>query len=98
MMPKETEAGVVLACTSCDYMSKDEKLEGYTVVKRIEPEKEITVVEEDVGPGLPTTRIRCPKCGHDTSYWWLRQTRSADEPTTRFYRCVKCGKVWREYA
>ena len=25
------------------------------------------------------------------------QTRSADEPTTRFYRCQKCKFTWREY-
>jgi len=26
------------------------------------------------------------------------QTRAADEPPTRFYRCTKCGHTWREYA
>ncbi|MEM4865380.1 MAG: hypothetical protein QXY09_02690 [Acidilobaceae archaeon] len=26
------------------------------------------------------------------------QTRAADEPPTRFYRCTKCGYTWREYA
>ncbi|MED5543554.1 MAG: transcription factor S, partial [Thermoproteota archaeon] len=22
--------------------------------------------------------------------WWMLQTRSADEPTTQFFRCTKC--------
>jgi DNA-directed RNA polymerase subunit M len=27
----------------------------------------------------------------------LRQTRAADEPETKIYRCVKCQHSWREY-
>jgi DNA-directed RNA polymerase subunit M len=99
MLPKKNESGeVVLVCSSCDLVSKGDKVEGYTVIKKPEPKEDITVVEEGVGASLPTTRVNCPGCGHNRAYWWMRQTRAADEPTTRFYRCVKCGKVWREYA
>ncbi|MBI2112883.1 transcription factor S, partial [Candidatus Woesearchaeota archaeon] len=27
-----------------------------------------------------------------------QQTRGADEPETRFFRCTKCNYTWREYA
>lgn len=47
---------------------------------------------------LPTTKTECPKCGNTKAFWWMRQTRAADEPTTRFYKCTECGNVWREYA
>ena len=47
---------------------------------------------------LPTTAIECPKCKNGTAFWWMLQTRSADEPTTQFYRCTKCGHTWRNYA
>lgn len=97
MLPEKIEGGVVLACSSCGYRTREGNLEGYKVVKKAGPEEEISVIEERMEPTLPTTRIRCPKCGHDMAYWWLRQTRAVDEPSTRFYRCVKCGKVWREY-
>lgn len=47
---------------------------------------------------LPTTNeYACEKCGHGTAYYFLRQTRSADEATTRFLECTKCGYKWREY-
>ena len=47
---------------------------------------------------LPTTAIDCPKCGNNDAYWWMLQTRSADEATTQFYRCTKCGHTWRNYS
>lgn len=97
MLPKKTGDETVLVCSSCGYAAKDEGMDEYKVVKKVKQGEEITVIEEDAIPTLPTTKARCPSCEHNKAYWWLRQTRSADEPTTRFYRCVKCGKVWREY-
>jgi len=97
MLPKKIEKGHVLVCNSCGYTKKAEKLEEYKVVKPAEREEKVTVIGEGAKPALPTTRTKCPKCGHDTAYWWLQQTRAADEATTRFYRCTKCGHTWREY-
>lgn len=37
----------------------------------------------------------CGRCGNRGAYYYLMQTRKADEPTTRFYRCTKCGKQWK---
>ena len=33
----------------------------------------------------------CPKCGHNKLYYYVMQTRSADEGSTVFYECIKCG-------
>ena len=33
--------------------------------------------------------------GHGEAVAWMFPTRSADEPTTRFYRCQKCKYTWR---
>ncbi|MHC1572449.1 MAG: transcription factor S [Methanosarcinales archaeon] len=60
-------------------------------------ERRITILEGTEDAGLPTTHVKCEECGNDTAYWWLRQLRSADESETRFFRCTKCGKTWREY-
>ena len=46
----------------------------------------------------PTIEIDCEKCGNDKAVWWMLQTRSADEPTTQFYRCTKCQYTWRDYS
>ncbi|NYT11035.1 MAG: transcription factor S [Methanomassiliicoccales archaeon] len=59
-------------------------------------EREIAVIDSNA-PTLPKTRVECPKCGHYEAFWVLRQTRAADEPETRIYRCTECGHSWREY-
>ena len=39
----------------------------------------------------------CPQCGHNEAFFQAIQIRSADEPTTEFYRCTKCANVWNSY-
>lgn len=51
----------------------------------------------DEDESRPKTRAACPKCGNMEAYWWMQQTRSGDEASTRFFRCTKCGHTWREY-
>ncbi len=101
MLPFKTEKGMYLRCRTCGYVleSKVEKESGYIVHKTIErrPLDKITVIGETKVEILPKTKITCPKCGNDTAYYWEIQTRSADEPATRFFKCIKCGYVWREY-
>ena len=44
-----------------------------------------------------TVKIDCEKCHNEEGVWWTFQTRSADEPETKFYRCTKCNHTWRDY-
>ncbi len=46
----------------------------------------------------PKIKIPCEKCGNGVAYYWTQQTRGADEPETRFFKCTKCNYTWREYA
>jgi DNA-directed RNA polymerase I subunit RPA12 len=39
---------------------------------------------------------RCIQCGHGQMYYWTQQLRSADEGSTVFYQCVKCGVTKKE--
>ena len=39
---------------------------------------------------------RCPYCSHDQAYFQMRQIRSADEPSTIFYKCCNCMKQWND--
>ncbi|PIW33312.1 MAG: transcription factor S [Nitrosopumilales archaeon CG15_BIG_FIL_POST_REV_8_21_14_020_37_12] len=93
---KKSDAG--LQCPKCNYVEGEENKQ----VKQIEAEEihsEFNVLAENEGEEtLPTINIECEKCGHNEAVWWMLQTRSADEPTTQFYRCTKCRYTWRNYA
>lgn len=56
----------------------------------------IMITEEKSGEPLDSDAV-CPKCRHSGAYYLLKQTRSADEPETKFYTCEACGHRWREY-
>lgn len=93
-----------LVCEKCGYSTaaQVESKEGKKTSK-VEKAKATASIKvlgeeaEEIKP-LPTTNIECPKCRHDTAVWWMLQTRGGDEPTTQFYRCVKCNHTWRHYA
>ena len=71
-------------------------IQGAEVIMTDSKDKETTVITDNVAT-LPKTRITCPECGHTEAYFVIRQTRAADEPETRIYRCCKCNHSWREY-
>jgi DNA-directed RNA polymerase subunit M len=83
-------------CPKCGYSEKGSK-----VTKKVKNENVSTIItldDKEMKEALPTIKIDCEKCGNNEAVWWMLQTRSADEPTTQFYRCVKCSYTWRNYA
>ena len=103
MKPEKIGNEYYLVCTRCRFRIKAtaKDLKAYRLSMKIEhseKEKTIVITEEDRMKGLPVTReVTCPKCGYHEAYYWFIQTRAADEPPTRFYKCRRCGYVWREY-
>ena len=83
-------------CPKCSYSEKGGKDR-----KQVKGESSSTINvldENEKMETLPVIKMDCGKCGHTEAVWWMLQTRSADEPTTQFYRCVKCSYTWRNYA
>ena len=89
--------GGQLKCRRCGFLreiTEDDSLRR----TKARGERAITIIEDEGEVAtLPTLQIGCPKCGHNTAFWWLRQLRSADESEVRFFRCCECGHVWRQY-
>jgi DNA-directed RNA polymerase subunit M len=90
----------VLLCRKCGFQKPLGSSESQRFVESIEKPRE-TVIVKDTTKGddrtLPITKAECPKCGNTKAYYWMMQTRSADEASTRFYQCTKCKHTWREY-
>jgi DNA-directed RNA polymerase subunit M len=91
MMPKDD----MMVCRKCGH--KIPKTTGESMISKTEQLDRVVPVLEQESSGLPTTNSRCPECGNNVAYWWLRQLRSADESEVRFFRCTKCSNTWREY-
>jgi len=97
LMPKKKKGSVVMECTSCGYVDTKG---AETVIKETNKEKtKIEIVDpHKADENLPTTEATCEKCNNDTAFYWLVQTRAADEAQTKFLRCTKCGHTWRDYS
>lgn len=98
---RETDGSSSLACPRCGYVEKVQGAISIQVKSSVKKNpKDKTIVLDTVK--TPETAVvvsaTCSKCGNDKAYFWMMQTRAADEPPTRFYRCTKCGFTWREYA
>ena len=89
----------LLSCPTCKFVKG--KSTDTIKEKPEEVNSEFLVMDEsDVSQakGLESTvTIDCEKCHNKEGVWWTFQTRSADEPETKFYRCTKCNHTWRDY-
>ena len=88
----------LLKCPKCSFTKEIEKKNQPPAPRTIEEDLQDVPVFSDLDTMPVDEHMRCPKCNNQGAYWHLRQTRAADEATTRFYRCTKCKHTWREYA
>jgi DNA-directed RNA polymerase III subunit RPC11 len=53
---------------------------------------------DDAWKNVDATDAACPKCEFQRAYFMQIQIRSADEPSSIFYKCCRqeCGHQWRE--
>ncbi len=98
MLVEKRRKHTFLVCKKCGRTAKlkDEKV---AITESLhESKRGIVVMGKDEGVAeLPKTKIMCPECENSEAYWWMQQTRAADEPPTLFYKCTKCGYSWRSY-
>jgi DNA-directed RNA polymerase subunit M len=103
LIPKKVKSGnqvmVLLACHKCGQKVKEieEKLKIKGKVIAHSPKQLVSVIgKENQLSTLPTIQVMCAKCGNNSAYAWQVQTRGADESSTQFLRCTRCGYTLRE--
>eukprot|EP00919_Chromeraceae_sp_WS-2016_P025495 GHVR01060227.1.p1 GENE.GHVR01060227.1~~GHVR01060227.1.p1 ORF type:complete len:108 (-),score=13.47 GHVR01060227.1:268-591(-) len=83
------------SCRTCPYIYK--LTEKVTHKTKFEKKKVDDVLGgKEAWDTVEKTEVVCPKCGNNMAYFMQLQIRSADEPMTTFYRCVRCTNQWRE--
>jgi len=95
LAPTQKEKKVVLACPKCGYESRKASK---TIASVKQDQEKIVVIGKDEQKitTLPKAKAECPKCDNNEAFYWLVQTRGADESSTQFFRCTRCGATWRE--
>jgi DNA-directed RNA polymerase subunit M len=102
LLRKEVLDGKSTLVCKCGYQQElEQSLEeiNETINRKKEAlEKNLIIVSEEDKISIHLkVKQDCPKCGYREAEAWQEQTRSADEPSTSFFRCVKCKYTWREY-
>lgn len=92
----------VMVCTNDECgtrTERDEALAERFVSTETQTDDDVIETEEGANfEGKPTANdVTCESCGHDRAWYTIKQTASADEPPTRFFKCKECGYRWREY-
>ncbi len=93
-----SSSGDYYVCSSCGNRKNKSKMEAGSgrIVNRGVAKQVVIIDEEKNAEPLDSDAV-CPKCRHVGAYFLLKQTRSADEPETKFYTCESCSHRWREY-
>jgi DNA-directed RNA polymerase subunit M len=93
--------GEEMVCQSCGYReAKDQELADDFVSTQDQSDDDVIETEEGANfEGKPTDdNVHCEECGHGVAWYTIKQTGSADEPPTRFFKCKECGHRWRDYS
>ncbi len=99
MIAEKKKGKLRYVCRKCGHVQRAKKILSTSISEEMKSEETIipVITEKEAFEQYPKTKIICPKCGNNEAYWFMQQTRSGDEPPTRFYCCTKCGYKWREY-
>lgn len=96
LLPKKQggKQAYVCSCGHTEPIGEDDSLK-----QTNEASKDIEIIDEEKDVDAnPLVEAECPKCGHNKANFWLEQTRSSDEPETKFFKCEKCKHRWRDYS
>lgn len=83
------------SCPACPYIYRIRESYGFH-----EPLQKKQVDDvlggEAAWDNVDATDTVCPACQNTRAYFMQVQIRSADEPSTIFFRCCACQHLWRE--
>ncbi len=82
-----------VGCPKCSYVAKGKVC--MEMKEEVDEGCEVRVATGKQACVNPVCEWNCHACGSKKAEFWTRQMRSGDEPESKFYKCVKCGKTCR---
>ncbi len=86
-------SGGYASCPKCEYVAEGKV--DMEIKEKIDEKNVVRVVSGKEASVNPITDWDCHACGSKKAEFWTRQMRAGDEPESKFYKCVKCGKTCR---
>jgi len=94
LIPKKDKNNKRIFQCSCGHKQKE--MEETIISEKINANDKVEVIDKEIDPN-PLVDAECPKCKNGKARYWTAQTRSSDEPETKFFKCEKCRHIWRDY-
>jgi len=95
LLIEEGSVGMRFCCPTCPY--RHDIQEKYSSNVKIKKKQVDDVLGgADAWENVDRTAAKCPYCSNNEAFFMQIQIRSADEPSTNFYRCCKCAKQWND--
>jgi len=95
LLLEDSSNGMRFCCPTCPYLH--DITHAYSSSIKIKKKTVDDILGgADAWENVDRTAARCPQCSHDSAYFMQIQIRSADEPSTTYYRCCKCSKQWND--
>lgn len=97
LVPKRSKKNTIFYCRKCGKtynLNKDITIESKIKTNSVE---NVIISGGEREKKLPKAKSICPKCGNEEAFYYIQQTRGADEPPTIFYTCTKCNYSWRSF-
>ena len=88
-------SGMRFCCPTCPYIHNINK-RYIDRVKTTKKQIDDVLGGAEAWENVDKTTADCPFCKHGQAYFKQIQIRSADEPSTVFYKCCQCMGQWND--
>ena len=95
LLIEEASDGMRFSCPTCPFVHNIDRK--YTSKAKLKTKELDSVLGgADAWENVDKTQAKCPYCANGEAYFMQIQIRSADEPMTTFYKCVRCMQRWND--
>mmetsp|Transcript_10139 Transcript_10139/g.20406 ORF Transcript_10139/g.20406 Transcript_10139/m.20406 type:complete len:111 (-) Transcript_10139:186-518(-) len=92
----ETSSAHIFSCPTCPYSQQIKDPQIQRTYSSNRKKVDDILGGEKAWENVDRTMAVCPQCSFGEAYFMQMQIRSADEPMSVFYKCVKCSNQWND--